>query len=125
MTLGAQSMANGQRDDFVHPERYPDWVSRYEVQMQYKGFRRSIMDTRRGDVLKRPPRSFTTLIQSPIPILLLWGKSDRTVPLSQSDSVRAAFPRAEFHAIDDAGHLPNIEQASLVDSVMVKFLRRP
>ena len=125
MTLGAQSMANGQRDDFVHPERDPDWVSRYEVQMRYKGFRRSIMETRRGDVLKRPARSFTTLANSRIPILLFWGKSDRTVPIEQSDSVRAAFPRAEFYAIDGAGHLPNIERAALVDSVMVNFLRRP
>ena len=123
MTLGASSMAKGQLDDFVHPERYPDWVSRYEVQMQYKGFRRSIMETRRGDVLQRPARSFTTLMRSPIPILLIWGKSDRTVPLSQSDSVRAALPRAAFHVIDDAGHLPNIEQAATVDSLMVHFLR--
>lgn len=124
MTLGASSMANGQLDDFVHPERYPDWVPRYEVQMQYKGFRRSIMETRRGDVLKRPARSFTTLTRTPIPILLIWGKSDRTVPLSESDSVRAALPRAEFHVIDGAGHLPNIEQAAAVDSLLLQFLRR-
>ena len=122
MTLGASSMANGQLDDFVHPERYPDWVSRYEVQMQYKGFRHSIMETRRGDVLQRPARSFTTLMRSSIPILLIWGKSDRTVPLSQSDSVRAAFPRAEFHVLDGAGHLPNIEQAAVVDTLMLRFL---
>lgn len=124
MTLGASSMAKGQRDDFVHPERYPDWVSRYEVQMRYKGFRRSIMETRRGDVLKRPARSFATLARSSIPILLIWGKSDRTVPFTQSDSVRAAFPRAEFYAVDSAGHLPNIERAAVVDTIMLAFLRR-
>jgi len=124
MTMGASSMARGQLDDFVHPERYPDWVSRYETQMQYKGFRRSIMDTRRGDVLQRPARSFTTLVRSPIPILLIWGRSDRTVPLSESDSVRAALQRAEFHVVDDAGHLPNIEQAATVDSLLLHFLRQ-
>jgi pimeloyl-ACP methyl ester carboxylesterase len=124
MTLGASAMAKGQLDDFAHPERYPDWVPRYEVQMRYKGFRRSIIETRRGDVMKRPPRSFTTLQRSAIPILLLWGKSDRTVPFAQSDSVRAALPRAEFHAIEGAAHLPNIEQAAVVDSIMLGFLRR-
>lgn len=124
MTLGASSMAKGQLDDFVHPERYPDWVSRYEVQMQYKGFRRSIMETRREDVLERPAGSFATLIRSPIPILLIWGRNDRTVPLSRSDTVRAALQRAEFHVIEGAGHLPNIEQAAAVDSLMLEFLRR-
>jgi pimeloyl-ACP methyl ester carboxylesterase len=37
--------------------------------------------------------------------------------------VRAAFPRAEFHAIDSAAHLPHIEQAALVDSILLRFLR--
>jgi pimeloyl-ACP methyl ester carboxylesterase len=123
MTIAAPLMAKGQLDDFLHPERYPDWVKRYEVQMQYKGFRRSMLETMRGDVFKRPAKSFTALAQSRIPILLLWGKADRTVPFANSDTVRAAFPRAEFHAIDDAAHLPQMEQAALVDSVLLSFLR--
>lgn len=122
-TLGAPTMAKSQLDDFLHPERYPDWVSRYEVQMQYKGFLRSILDTRRGDVMKRPADSFTALASSRIPILLVWGKADHTVPFGRSDTVRAAFPRAEFHAIDGAAHLPQIEQASVFDSLLVSFLR--
>lgn len=124
MTMGASAMARGQLDDFVHPERYPDWVPRYEVQMRYEGFRRSILETRGSDVMRRPAGSFTTLVRSPIPILLLWGTQDHTVPFTRSDSVRAAFRRAEFHAIDGAAHLPNIEQAAVVDSIMIGFLRR-
>jgi pimeloyl-ACP methyl ester carboxylesterase len=124
MTAAAPAMANGQRDDFLHPERHPDWVSRYEVQMRYEGFRRSMLQTMRGDVFKRPAASFTTLAKSRIPILVLWGKADRTVPFARSDSVRAAFPRAEFHAIDGAAHLPQIEQPAIVESVLVSFLRR-
>ena len=63
LTRGASVLGKGQLDDFVHPERYPDWVPRDEVQMRYKGFRGSIMDTGRGDVLKRPARRFTTLVR--------------------------------------------------------------
>jgi pimeloyl-ACP methyl ester carboxylesterase len=123
MTLGSSAMATGQLDDFLHPEHFPDWVSRYRVQMRYKGFRRSLLETQRGDVFKRPPASFTTLAGSTIPILVFWGKSDRTVPFSNSEAVRAAFPRAEFHAIDGAAHLPQIEQAATVDSILLRFLR--
>lgn len=122
MTVAAPRMARGQLDDFLHPERYPDWVERYEVQMQYGGFRRAMLETAHGDVFKRPAASFTALAESPIPMLLLWGKADRTVPFSLNDTVRAAFPRAEFHAIDGAAHLPQIEQATVVDSVLLSFL---
>lgn len=124
LTFGASSMAKGQLDDFVHPERYPDWVSRYETQMRYAGFRRSILETQRHDVFKRPARSFQALARSRIPMLILWGKDDHTVPIAFSDTIRAAFPRAEFHAIDGAGHLPNIEQAAVVDSILFEFLKR-
>jgi pimeloyl-ACP methyl ester carboxylesterase len=125
LTLSAGEVAKSQLSDFLHPERHPDWVSRYEQQMQYKGFRRSILTTMRSDVLKRRADTFTKLAQSQIPILLIWGKEDRTVPFALSDTVRAAFPRAQFHAIDQAAHLPHIEQAALVDSILLRFLLSP
>jgi pimeloyl-ACP methyl ester carboxylesterase len=77
----------------------------------------------RGDVFKRPPQSFAALARGRVPTLILWRTADRTVPFSRSDSVRAAFPGAEFHAIDGAAHLPQIEQPAVVDSVLVRFLR--
>lgn len=123
LALGAAQLAQGQLTDFLHPDRHPDWVSRYEPQMRYKGFRRALLRTMRGDVLKRPAKSFADLSQSQVPILLIWGKEDRTVPFVLSDSVRAAFARAEFHAIDSAAHLPHMEQTSLVDSLLLRFLR--
>ena len=123
MALGAPQMAKGQLDDFLHPERHPDWVARYQVQMRYKGFLRSMLATTRGDVFKRPAASFAALARSRMPILILWGTADRTVPFSQSEGVRAAFPRAEFHAIEGAAHLPQIEQPAAVDSVLLRFLR--
>ncbi len=118
----ARRMAAGELDDFLHPERHPDWVPRYEVQMRYKGFRRSILATLRGDTLERPASSFTRLVQGPLPILIVWGTADRTAPFAGAAAVRAAYPRAEFHAIEDAAHLPHIEQAALVNSILVTFL---
>jgi pimeloyl-ACP methyl ester carboxylesterase len=121
-TVASHGMAKGQFDDFLHPERHPDWATRYEPQMQYKGFLRSMVQTTRGDVFTRSPSSFTALAHGGIPILVLWGREDLTVPFPKSDSVRAAFPRAEFHAIDSARHLPHIEQAAIVDSILLRFL---
>jgi pimeloyl-ACP methyl ester carboxylesterase len=122
-TVAAPGMAAGQLSDFVHPERHPDWADRYRVQLRYKGFLRSALGTMRGDVFKRPAGTFTRLARARVPILILWGKEDHTVPFTRSDTVRAAFPRAEFQAIDSAGHLPQIEQAAAVDSIVVRFLR--
>jgi pimeloyl-ACP methyl ester carboxylesterase len=44
-----------------------------------------------------------------VPTALLWGSGDRLLPLSiaQSASTRFGWP---LHVIDDAGHLPHVEQ---------------
>jgi len=122
-TAAGPGMAKGQFDDFLHPERHPDWATRYEPQMQYKGFLRSMLQTTRGDVFTRPASSFATLKRSRIPVLVLWGEEDQTVPFAKSDAVRSALPSAEFHPIDSAAHLPHIEQAHVVDSILLTFLR--
>src|SRR5262249_13103799 len=33
--------ARSQLADFLRPERFPEWPAKYEVQMQYRGFRRA------------------------------------------------------------------------------------
>jgi pimeloyl-ACP methyl ester carboxylesterase len=123
-TVLAPGLAESQLGDFVHPERHPEWTALYQPQMQYRGFRRAILRTIRGDAFKRSAASFVTLARSGIPMMIVWGKADHTVPFTRSDTVRAAFPRAEFHAVDDAGHLPQIEQPAKFDSLLVGFLRR-
>lgn len=42
----SHSLAEGQRSDFVHPERFPDWADRYREQMRYRGFQRALVSTR-------------------------------------------------------------------------------
>jgi pimeloyl-ACP methyl ester carboxylesterase len=40
-----------------------------------------------------------------IPVKLLWGRNDRILPPPYGEWIRDQIPHAEFHWIDDAGHL--------------------
>jgi pimeloyl-ACP methyl ester carboxylesterase len=40
-----------------------------------------------------------------IPVTLLWGRNDRILPPPYGEWIRERIPHAEFHWIDDAGHL--------------------
>jgi len=55
---------------------------------------------------------------------LLWGKEDRTIPLSDIVRIQAAIPQVEFHAIEAAGHLPHYEQPQAVNPILGTFLQR-
>ena len=122
--MAVPGMADGQGSDFVEPSRFPDWADRYRVQMRFKGFGRALLNTR----LHATELDFDGLYQragaSSLPVAILWGTEDRTVPFALSDGLRKKMPNAEFHPIEHAGHLPTLEQAHRSDSILVEFLRR-
>lgn len=100
-----------------------DWHARYLDMMQYQGFRRALLSTLRnmpGD----PFIEYRAVGQTSIPVLLLWGDQDDTVPIQNSSRLQQAIPQVEFHTLPGAGH-PSIYQApQLVDPLLIQFFSR-
>lgn len=117
--------ARGQLDDFAHPDRFPGWPQRYMPQMQIKGFRRALLSTIRYYSPRYQVQDFAEYGRSGKPALLVWGREDRTTPFAElSAMARRAIPQAEFHPIEDAGHVPFMEKPDVVIPLTVEFLRR-
>ena len=123
-TFVVPTMADGQMSDFVHPDRFPDWKDRYRRQMQFKGFGGALLSTLESRTGVAMDSVYHTVAAANVPVLLIWGEKDNTVPFSSNASVRAAIPNAEFHPIDDAGHLPILERAAYTDSIIVAWLEK-
>ncbi len=118
------TMAEGQTSDFIDAKRFPDWVDRYKPQMELRGFGHSLWSSR---VFRRGidyDTIYARVARANVPVLLLWGEHDATVPFALNQTVRKAIPSAEFHAIAGAAHLPILEQAQLTDSLIAAFLSR-
>lgn len=58
-----------------------------------------------------------------VPVLALAGKCDGAMPETMERYSRE-MANAEFHAIDDAGHVPCYEQAAAVNDVIAAFLNK-
>jgi pimeloyl-ACP methyl ester carboxylesterase len=123
-TLAVPGMAAGQASDFVDPSRFPDWADRYREQTRYRGFGRALLSHRRLRLGMTLDSVYQHVGKLTVPVLLIWGTSDKTVPFERSASVRKAIPTAEFHAIEGAAHLPILEQAQRTDSILVAFLAK-
>jgi pimeloyl-ACP methyl ester carboxylesterase len=121
--LIAPSMASSQIADFHRPERHPDWGEKFEVQMQYKGFKRAILSTIRHYGTEDKLIVYTQLGKLNKPVMLIWGKEDQAVPYSGNERLRAVI-ETEFVGVDDAGHLPHYEKANLVNARIMSFLDR-
>jgi pimeloyl-ACP methyl ester carboxylesterase len=57
-----------------------------------------------------------------IPVLLVWGEQDDTVPFEHHRRLLKAIPQAQFHPIADSGHIPHYEHAEQVNPKILRFL---
>ena len=68
--------------------------------------------------------AYKSVNESKIPVLLFWGRNDRTVPFEHSADLRAMLLDAEFHVIENCSHIPHYEKPDGVNPILLEFLRR-
>lgn len=114
-------MPEAQLTDLLHPARFPTWADQYRTQMRYSGFGWALLSTTETVAATNLRQLYGAVASTGVPVLLIWGKQDRTVPFKISAALRQQIPAAEFMAVDSAGHLPHIEQAGLVTARLISF----
>lgn len=120
--VGADDRALSQMTDFKYPDKHPTWVDQYTPQMEYKGFRHALVSTQYNYDFK-PRESYALLNSKNKPVMLIWGKEDKSVPFMYADSVNKLI-KTEFLPVDDAAHLPFLEQPEIVNPALVTFLKK-
>jgi 2-hydroxymuconate-semialdehyde hydrolase len=89
--------------------RDPDWFRAFDAYNRAQASRRHVKRTMNRLVADQTrPIAAADLARIDIPVLLLWGRHDRMVPLSigQAAAKNHGWP---LHVIDDAAHAPHIE----------------
>jgi pimeloyl-ACP methyl ester carboxylesterase len=114
----------GLASDFFDPTHVRLFQDQYLTQMQIKGFKRAILSTVRNKTVDGFPIVYEELGRlGTIPKLLLWGRNDQTLPLEQSDQLLKLLSNAEFHVIDNSGHIPHYERPEIVNPILINFLK--
>jgi len=105
-------------------ERVAGFQAQYRAAMKYRGFKKAILSTIRSITTWRPADAYEQVGKANYPVLLLWGRQDKTIPFETHRRVQVMIPRVEIHAIDDAGHVPHLDQPETVNHVLIEFLSR-
>ena len=66
--------------------------------------------------------SSSILTQIRVPTLLIFGEEDQFVPRFEVEAMRNSIKDARLHWIPDAGHLPNLEQPAMFNSLIQNYL---
>ncbi len=57
-----------------------------------------------------------------VPTLIVWGAQDRATPLALGQRMHQALPGSSLCVIQNAGHVPNLEQPALFNAQVDAFL---
>ena len=115
---------DAQMTDFLHPERHADWPDRYRVQLQYKGFRQARLSEFVNNAGEDQTDEVDRVGANPRPVLVIWGKQDRTVQFDNSEWLMKRMPHGRLLAVEDCGHLAMWEQPTVIHPELIAFLSR-
>lgn len=59
-----------------------------------------------------------------IPTLIIWGREDKTIPLSSAEEIHRLIPESRLEILDNAGHLVNFDRADEFNGLVIDFLSR-
>lgn len=122
--FGSASMVKSIASDLFDPASVEHFQAQYKIQMQYQGFKRAILSTMRSGMLGSFQETYTQVGQLQKPTLLFWGMNDTTVPFEYSADLIKVMPHAEFHAVENCGHIPHYEKPQVVHPILLDFLSR-
>jgi pimeloyl-ACP methyl ester carboxylesterase len=100
--FGSENMLKSLASDLFDPKLVEHFQSQYKIQMGYKGFKRAILSSMRNNILE----SFYEVYEKV-------GKLQKPT-----------LPHAEFHSIENCGHIPHYEKPEIVSPILLEFLSR-
>ncbi|MCB9418649.1 MAG: alpha/beta fold hydrolase [Ardenticatenaceae bacterium] len=68
------------------------------------------------------PDSTPTLGKIAVPTLIIHGENDQIIPIAEAEAMYRAIEEAEMVVVENAGHLPNLEQPDIFNDAVVDFL---
>ncbi|MBI4310360.1 MAG: alpha/beta fold hydrolase [Chloroflexi bacterium] len=114
---------------FYRPEAIdPHMVAEINAMASAPGIQDTALAVLRSSVglggLRRDVVQLQALKQATCPVLIVWGKEDRILPVTHAFRAQAAQPLAEVHVLPECGHLPNVEKAQEFNQMVLEFAGR-
>jgi len=122
--LGRRVLVSNFTEYFFGDQAYNKLFDDFSAQMQFIGFKKALLSTLRSGATTGAMQAYKQVGKSDIPILLIWGQEDQVVPFELSELAIELMPSAEFHAIENAAHVPHYERPDIVNPILLEFLKR-
>ncbi len=118
-----KSILSGASKNFYKNDDLEQYKTHFLEQFKYKGYNQAIVSTIFDYKLHKLPKLYKKVGKLNIPVQLFWGEHDTIVPYKIHKKVQESIPHAQFHSIEEAGHISHYERPDLVNPLLLDFLR--
>lgn len=101
-----------------------DLIAKLQAQVGFKGKKRAVLANMRGNALDDPTAFYAALAHQDLPVLLIWGKNDRSISGESMVALRRQLPAVDYHELDHAAHLGHYEFPEQINSLLIEFFRK-
>jgi 4,5:9,10-diseco-3-hydroxy-5,9,17-trioxoandrosta-1(10),2-diene-4-oate hydrolase len=105
----------------VNPENRDPNHGHYSLQVLKKPGGKNAFKQGRGAAVSTMPEGELRHIQHQT--LILWGEDDNFFSIAYGEAAAQIMPNAKLHRIQDAGHLPLMDQTKVFNKALLQFLR--
>ncbi|TSD67943.1 alpha/beta hydrolase [Inquilinus sp. KBS0705] len=102
------------------PENRDPNHSRYSVAVVKDPGGKNVFRQGRGSAVSKIPEESLRQIRNET--LIIWGKQDRLFSFIYGEEAAKLIPNAQLRLIDNAGHLPLIDQPQVFNGILIDFL---
>lgn len=106
-------------DEKIVTDRYVEKVTNAH---KIKGSIQTSLAIQRKQFFDKLSEEIEVLKNIPIVSMIVWGREDKAIPVSQGIKLNRILEGSRFEVIDNAGHVPNYECAAKFNEVTLKFL---
>ena len=106
--IGEKSLFNGCAREIIYSkDEIDDYQRQFAYSLQYKGFVDATFSSLIHTILNtgETVKAYEAVAHSELPMLVIWGTADKTMPYYQIERMKEVCPHAKFITYEGSGHI--------------------
>lgn len=126
--IGGKTLIKNCAGEMTHTEQseVDDFTRYFAMCAEYKGFINSTFSSLINCILntKEATEGYKSVNEQKIPMLVVWGTADRTMPYYQIERMKEVCPNAEYITFEGSGHVFLYDEGKRTADVVLPFLKK-
>ena len=109
---------------YVNDEEKDYYQRSFAGPIQYKGFLKATLSSLRHTILRTDlaMEGYKKVAENKLPLLVIWGTIDKTMPYYQIERMKEVCPHAEFITYENSGHIFLFDEGDRTCKDILAFL---